>query len=136
MQDAKQTVGRFYAELLTPNGTTDVDGVITSLLADNFQHINTAETHTKAQFADHVRWLWQLVPNIKLDIQEMLQDGNRVVVRSQTSGNPVGNFFGLPLDGSKAFSILTIDLHTVENGQITTVYHLEEWTTALQQLQA
>ena len=66
----------------------------------------------------------------------MLQDGNRVIVRSITSGNPVGNFFGIKCDGSRAFSVMAIDVHTVENDQITKVYHLEEWTTAFRQLQS
>ena len=41
---------------------------------------------------------------------------------------------GLPTDGSKAFSIMTIDIHTVENGKISKVYHLEDWGTAMKQL--
>ena len=80
--------------------------------------------------------LFRQIPNLKTEIQEMLQDGNRVIVRSITSGNPTGNFFGIEVDGSKAFRVMAIDIHTVENHQITKVYHLEEWTTAFQQLRA
>ena len=64
----------------------------------------------------------------------MLQDRNRVIVRSRASGNPIGNFFGVPCNGSKAFDIMTIDIHTVENNQIETIYHEEEWTLAIKQL--
>lgn len=41
---------------------------------------------------------------------------------------------GIPCDGTKSFGIMTIDIHTVENGQIKKVHHLEEWTTAMMQL--
>jgi len=58
------------------------------------------------------------------------------VVRSIASGNPVGAFMGLTLDGSKAFRIDTIDIPTVENGRITEVFHLEDWATAISQLKA
>lgn len=64
----------------------------------------------------------------------MYQDGNTVIVRSMASGTPNGNFMGLPTDGSKSFRIMTIDIHTVENGQIAKVYHLEDWATSMQQL--
>jgi hypothetical protein len=29
---------------------------------------------------------------------------------------------------------MTIDIHSIENGKITQVYHLEDWATAIQQL--
>lgn len=135
MQDLKETVRPFYTQLLTAHGTADANALIDRLIADDYQHINTAETLDKAHFRQHVPGLWQLIPNLKCEIQEMLQEGNEVVVRCIVSGNPVGDFMGLTLDGSKSFSVLTIDIHTVTNGQIAKVYHLEEWTTAMRQLQ-
>jgi predicted ester cyclase len=136
MQNLKEVVRPFYTELLSANTSGNGAEIIDKLIADNFQHINTAETKNKAQFKEHVPGLFQLIPNLKTDVQEMLQDGNRVIVRSITSGNPVGNFFGIECDGSRAFSVMAIDVHTIENNQITKVYHLEEWTTAFKQLQA
>lgn len=47
---------------------------------------------------------------------------------------PNGDFMGLPTDGSKSFRIMTLDIHTVENGQVIQVYHLEDWSTAMKQL--
>jgi predicted ester cyclase len=64
----------------------------------------------------------------------MLRVGNRVIVRSIATGTPNGDFMGLPTDGSKSFKIMTIDIHTVENGQLVQVYHLEDWPTAMQEL--
>ena len=64
----------------------------------------------------------------------MLQEGNKVIVRSLASGTPNGNFMGTPTDGSKSFKIMTIDIHTVENGQVVEVYHVEDWLTAIGQL--
>jgi predicted ester cyclase len=59
-----------------------------------------------------------------------------VIVRSIFSGSPKGEFMGLTLDGTKSFSTISIDIHTVENGQIKAVYHVEEWSTAIAQLKA
>lgn len=136
MQNLKELIKPFYTELLSANSSANSAEIIDKLIADDFRHINTAETKDKTQFKEHVPGLFQMIPNLKTEVQEMLQDGNRVVVRSITSGNPVGNFFGIECDGSRAFSVMAIDVHTVENNQITKVYHLEEWTTAFRQLQS
>ena len=136
MEDLKEIVRPFYTDCLTANPSAQWEHVLDTLLAENFQHINTAETKNKAQFKEHVPGLFRQIPNLATEVQEMLQDGNRVIVRSITSGNPTGNFFGIEVDGSKAFRVMAIDIHTVENNQITKVYHLEEWTTAFQQLRA
>jgi len=64
---------------------------------------------------------------------KMIQDGNKIVVRSRATGTPKGPLFGVDGKG-KGFDILTIDIHTVENGKITRSYHVEDWAGALQQL--
>lgn len=136
MENVKEVVRPFYTRCLTVNAGSDVAGIMGKLLADDFQSISVAETKGKAQLTAQLQGFWKLIPNLKWDVQEMLQDGNRVVVRSIATGNPNGNFMGMELDGTKAFRIMSIDIHTVEDGQIKTVYHLEEWTTALRQLQS
>jgi hypothetical protein len=42
----------------------------------------------------------------------------------------------MELDGSKSFKTMSMDMHTIENKQIKTVYHIEEWTTAIAQLKS
>jgi hypothetical protein len=42
-------------------------------------------------------------------------------------------FFGAVLTG-KGFSTMSIDLFTVKNGKLASGYHVENWTTALQQI--
>ncbi len=136
MENLKEIVKPFYTKCLTVNTEANVAEIMGKLLADDFQSITVAETKGKAQLTGQVQGFWKLIPNLKWEIQEMLQDGNRVVVRSLASGNPKGNFMGIELDGSKAFKIMTIDIHTVENNQLKSVYHLEEWTTGMKQLKS
>ena len=52
------------------------------------------------------------------------------------SGTPNGDFMGVKADGTKSFKTMTIDIHTVENGQVVEVHHLEDWGTAIKQLSA
>ena len=66
----------------------------------------------------------------------MICEGNKFVVRSKVSGTPNGDFMGLPTDGTKSFEIMSIDFHTIENGQLKSVHHLEDWGTAMKQLKS
>ena len=79
-----------------------------------------------------------MIPDLKWDVQEMLVAGNRVIVRSVASGtpnSPEGYFFGVPTSGAKKFEIMTIDIHEIQDGKIVRAFHVEDWATAIQQVQ-
>ncbi len=135
MENPKELVRTFYTDCLTVNKRADVAATMGRLLADDFQSIG-ADTKGKAQLTGQVQFFWKLIPDLAWEVQEMLQEGDRVVVRSIASGSPRGDFMGLTLDGSKSFRIGTIDIHTVEGGRIKRVHHLEDWATAIRQLSA
>lgn len=63
----------------------------------------------------------------------MIVAGNRVIVRGRASGTPQGPIFGVDGNG-KGFEIMSIDVHTIENGKIVMTYHVEDWAGALRQL--
>lgn len=135
--DLKALVRPFYDSCLTVTPGQDASRVATilgELLANDFKSINAAETKTKAQLIGQVQFFWKLVPDLKWHIDELLVDGNKVVVRSTASGTPKGEFFGMPVDGTRSFRIMTIDIHTIVERQVAQVHHLEEWTTAMKQL--
>ncbi|MBF0378734.1 MAG: ester cyclase [Desulfamplus sp.] len=134
MQDFKEIVKPFYTKCLTVNNDTDISKLMVNLLSDDFQSIGSAEIKNKETLIGQLHFFWKLIPDLKWEIQEMLQDGNKVIVRSIATGSPKGDFMGLPTDGSKSFKIMTIDIHTVENGKIVKVHHLEDWAVAMRQL--
>lgn len=134
MSDLKEIVRPFYTKCLTVNKETNVAELMGKILADNFQSFGSADVKPKAQLIGQIQFFWKLVPDLKWEIQDMYQDGNNVVVRSLATGTPNGDFMGLPTNGSKSFQIMTIDIHTVENGQVVKVYHLEDWPAAMKQL--
>ncbi|HNL40214.1 MAG TPA: ester cyclase [Saprospiraceae bacterium] len=134
MQNSKDIVRAFYEECLTVGGTNNLTERLQQLLADGFESRNAAETKGKQTMIAQINGFWNLMPDMKWEIQDMVQEGDRVVVRSLFSASPRGNFMGMELDGSKSFKTMAMDMHTVENGQIRTVYHVEEWSTAIAQL--
>jgi len=134
MESLKSVVETFYNKCLTVNAETNTNEVLEKLFADDFQSINAKETKGKATMIGQIAGFWKLMPDMKWEIQDIVQEGNRIVVRSLFSASPRGNFMGMELDGTKSFKTMAMDMHTIENGQIKTVYHIEEWGTAVEQL--
>jgi predicted ester cyclase len=75
------------------------------------------------------------IPDMKFDIKEILVAGDRVIVRGEVSGTPAGELFGVPHTG-KSFRIMAIDIQTIRDGKIAKTFHMENWLSALGQLQA
>lgn len=136
MENIKEIVNTFYMECLTVNNNVNLNEVLNNLLAENFQSINTKETKGKPALIGQINFFWSLIPDLKWEPQEILQDGNQIIVRSIFSGSPKGEFMGLNLDGTKSFKTMSIDIHTVENGKIVKIHHIEEWATAIAQLKS
>ena len=132
--DNKAALTAFYKKALTVNTETTPTAVLTEVLADNFLSSGSVESKGKPALTGQVEFFWKLIPDLKWEPQEMINEGNKFVVRSLVTGTPNGDFMGLPTDGTKAFKIMTIDVHTVENGQLQSVHHLEDWGTAMKQL--
>lgn len=134
MSELKKLVATFYNDCLTVNDHTNTNEVLEKLFADDFESRNAKETNGKAQLIGQIAGFWKLMPDMKWEIKDMVEEGNQVVVRSEFSASPKGNFMGMDLDGTKSFKTMAMDMHTIENGQIKIVYHIEEWATAIQQL--
>jgi ketosteroid isomerase-like protein len=73
------------------------------------------------------------IPDLKWEIKEILVSGNRVIVRGEGSGTPATTFLGVAPAG-KSFRVMSIDVHTIENGKMVRSYHLEDWAGAVRQL--
>ncbi len=132
----KDVITAFYEKALTVNAEHRPEAILAEILADDFVSKGSVELKNKQQLIGQLGFFWQLIPNLKWEPQEILNQDNQYVVRSIASGNPNGDFMGLPTDGSKAFRIMTIDIHRVENGKIIEVHHLEDWGTAMKQLKS
>ena len=66
-------------------------------------------------------------------IKDVLQEGNKVIVRSKISGTQRGALMGFPAKNRK-MSIQAIDIHEFEDGKIVRTWHTEDWMSGLHQL--
>jgi predicted ester cyclase len=135
VEQARKQVAPFY-EMLNQPATKDIKALSEQALSPDWKSYSS-ETDFKGRdgFVAQVGGFGKLIPDLKWDIKDVMVDGNRIIVRSEASGTPVGPFFGVPPSG-KSFKIMTIDIHTIKDGKAITAHHVEDWASALRQLSA
>ena len=72
-------------------------------------------------------------PDFKAEIQDILQDGNKMTVRSRITGIQKGIFRGRPAS-NRTLDMQAIDIHEFRDGKIVRTWHTEDWNTGLRQL--
>jgi steroid delta-isomerase-like uncharacterized protein len=72
-------------------------------------------------------------PDLNLTIKDVLQDGNKVVVRAEMAGTQKEAFMSFPSKNRK-MSIQVVDIHEFKDGKIVRTWHTEDWMTGLRQL--
>lgn len=134
LADDKTMVQTFY-DLLSNPASEEHAAAFKEVVAENWESIGdyTGVNKNADKFLGQVGGFGKLIPDLNWEVQEMIQEGNQVVVRSRATGVPAGPLFGVDGKG-KGFDILTIDIHTIENGKIIRTYHVEDWAGALRQL--
>ena len=129
-------VERFYSDLLTTPADVTMNDV-TSVVADDWISTPTPRGGLGAEgMFKTLQGFGAIIPDLTWEPQEILQDGNTYIVRGRATGTPVAPFFGIDPPTGKSFDIMSIDIHTVEDGKIVKSYHIEEWAQAIQQLTA
>lgn len=130
---ARSLIDPFYDALNRPS-TKDVAALVAGVAAPGWRSYSS-ETQSKGreEFIAQAIGFGKLIPDLTWTIKEILVAGDRIVVRSEASGTPAGELFGVPHSG-RGFSIMTIDIHTVKDGQLIAAHHVEDWAGALRQL--
>jgi steroid delta-isomerase-like uncharacterized protein len=77
--------------------------------------------------------LTKTFPDLKLTIEDILQDGNKVVVRARMAGTQKEAFMDFPSKNRK-IDIQVVDIHEVKGGKIIRTWHTEDWMSGLRQL--
>ena len=132
--DNMATVQKFYDLLSNPGSQSHAQAMKNSTSAE-WQSIAdySGKYKTIDAFLGQMGGFSKLIPDLNWAVEEMIESGDTVVVRSRATGTPVAPFFGVDGEG-RSFDIMTIDIHHLENGVIQKTYHVEDWAGALQQL--
>jgi predicted ester cyclase len=125
----------FYAEVLSATAAADLTERMAKALSPAWESIGdySGAKKSREQFAGQLQGFGKLIPDLSWKIEELIEAGDRVIVRGRASGTPVGEFFGVPPSGRR-FEIMSVDVHTLADGKIVRTYHVEDWAGALRQL--
>ena len=126
-----------YANVLSRTAAPELVERMNARLAPHWESIGdySGATKTREQFGAQLRGFGALIPDLTWKIEELIDAGDRFIVRGRASGTPAGVFFGIEPRGNR-FEIKSMDIHTVANGLIVRTYHVEDWAGALRQLTA
>jgi steroid delta-isomerase-like uncharacterized protein len=72
-------------------------------------------------------------PDLTLTIKDILQDGDKVIVRAEMAGTQRREFLGFPPKNRK-MAIQVVDIHEFKDGKIVRTWHTEDWMTGLHEL--
>lgn len=132
MSDIKATMRRIYEEVFN-QGNVDV---IDELLADDFvehQELPPGIPQGKGAPKAYTNMFRSAFPDFHMAVEEMLQDGNKVITRVRVSGTHKGEFMGIPPTDSK-FDVDAIDIVEFRDGKAIGHWGVMEEARMMQQL--
>ena len=134
---ARQIIDPFYS-LFSVATRGDVSAIVKSTVTPDYESCSgylPSECRNRDATIKAFEGVAKAIPDMRLDIREVLVSGDRVVVLGELTGTPAGNLFGVPHTG-KSFRIMTIDIQTIRNGRIAKSFHSENWLSALGQIRS
>ena len=133
VDQAQEIIAPFYRAL---NAGNDVVALVNRATSAEWMSCGGNDTcRGRDQVGAAIAGLHKAVPDLRWVIKEVVVSGDRVIVRGEASGTPVGTFMGVVGSG-KSFRIMSIDVHTIRDGKMIRAYHVEDWMGATRQLAA
>jgi predicted ester cyclase len=128
-------VESFYSRVLSCTTAADLMERMALALTPGWESIGdySGAKKSREQFGLQLAGFGKVIPDLRWAIEELIDAGHRIVVRGRASGTPVSELFGVPPSGRR-FEIMSVDIHTVEAGQIVRTHHVEDWAGAIRQL--
>lgn len=132
-ESAQALIAPFYDALSQP-AQKNIAALIEGVASPDWRsYAGESSSKGRAEFIQQAQGFGRAIPDLCWNIKEVLICGDRIVVRSEATGTPAGDFMGAPHTG-RSFRIMTIDIHTVRDGKLLTAHHVEDWALALRQL--
>jgi predicted SnoaL-like aldol condensation-catalyzing enzyme/predicted ester cyclase len=133
VEEARRIVAPLYDALTEPR-KKDVNALLALAANDDYRSYHTNdESLTREQLAEVFKGLGVSVPDLHWAIKDIKVIGDQIIVRGEATGTPAAEFWGAKPTG-KSFKTMAIDIFTVRNGKLSTAHHIENWMTALQQI--
>jgi predicted SnoaL-like aldol condensation-catalyzing enzyme/predicted ester cyclase len=133
IEKARSIVAPLYDALNEP-AKKDVNVLLAKAANPDYKSYSTNEDWlSRDKLADVFKMLGIMIPDLRWVIKDIQTFGDQIIVRGEATGTPASEFFGAKPTG-KSFKTMAIDIFTVKNGKLASAYHIENWITALQQI--
>lgn len=130
IEENKRVVRRFYDEVLNSKA---IDVLPEIAVADYEEHDMLPGQGTGlAGLRDRVTMLTNAIDQ-RFTLEDVIAEGDRVVVRWTTNAKHVGDFLGIPSTG-KTYSIPGIDIYRLQDGKMAEHWHVVDNLSMLQQI--
>ena len=130
-EDNKAVVRRYYDEVLNQRKTDLLDELA---VEDYIEHDPfPGQGNGLADLKARVAGLCAAFDPLHFTIEDVIAEGDKVVVRWTNAGTHSGAFMGMPATG-KDFGIAGIDIHVVTGGKLAEHWHVVDQLTQMQQL--
>ena len=129
--DNKAVVQRFYQEVLNQRKLDVLDQIAAEdyVEHDPFPGQGNGRADLKARVAS----LHQAFNPLRFNVEDVIAEGDKVVVRWTNSGTDRGGFMGIPPTG-REFGIAGIDIYVVRDGRLAEHWHVVDMLGHMQQL--
>jgi steroid delta-isomerase-like uncharacterized protein len=130
-QDNKAVVRRYYDEVLNHR---NIDLLVELAVEDYVEHDPfPGQGNGLADLKARVAGLCNAFDPLQFTIEDVIAEGDKVVVRWTNAGTHSGGFMGIPATG-KEFGIAGIDIHLVRGGKLAEHWHVVDQLAQMQQL--
>ena len=132
MSDNKATILRLYEEVFSKG---DLD-LIDELMADDFvehEELPPGIPPGKAAPRALMTMMHGAFPDFHATVEELLEDGDKVIARVRFSGTHQGEFMGIPATGKK-FDIAVIDIIELRDGKAVAHWGVMDMAGMMEQL--
>ena len=127
-----KTVKLFYQAI----GSNQPD-LLDQVLAPDWVNVpmNPGQEAGRDGFKPMVGGFHKVFGDLKVTNEDIIESGDKVVVRSTIEGTQAGEFARFPSKG-RPFKIMAIDIHQFKDGKVVKTWHIEDWLSGLFQMGA
>jgi hypothetical protein len=134
VEQARAIVTPLYESLNEPQNK-DVLALLTQATNADYRSCSTnQDCLNRTQLAALFKSLGVNIPDLHWRIVDIFTSGNRIIVRGEATGTPIGPLYGVQPPTGRSFRTMSIDVFTVDHGKLSTAYHVENWGGAIEQI--
>lgn len=131
MSDLKALAQRMYEEMAAG---ADIDAMAERYMAEDFvDHELPGSDSTRQAAVEMLKMSHSAFPDFRMEVVELLQDGDKVVARLRMRGTHQGEFMGIPA-GDNQIDVAAIDINQWRDGKCVAHWGVTDFAAMMQQI--